>query len=167
MRYQRIKKDKRLRSLLLEGHITPEESRDMNEDVIQEQYELEGKSALLTEADKKFSIAISTILSLGNNAYQIFKSSKIETKREILKILLSNLQMKDRQISYNLRKPFDLIDSLNKKTPSKIEGVAIGEQESTKIGPKSVININFFLGHRSEILAMKEQVQMIRSFIHA
>ena len=45
--------------------------------------------------------------------------------------------------------------------------VCIGEQESTKIGPKSVININFFLGHRSEILAMKEQVQMIRSFIHA
>ena len=48
-----------------------------------------------------------------------------------------------------------------------IPTVCIGEQESTKIGPKSVININFFLGHRSEILAMKEQVQMIRSFIHA
>ncbi len=43
----------------------------------------------------------------------------------------------------------------------------IGEQESTKIGPKSVININFFLEHRSEILAMKEQVQMIRSFLAA
>ena len=45
--------------------------------------------------------------------------------------------------------------------------IQIGEQESTKIGPKSVININFFVEHRSEILAMKEQVQMIRSFIHA
>lgn len=120
-------KIKRLRSLLLEGHITPEEYRDMNEDIKQEQYELEGKSALLTEADKNFSIAISTILSLGNNAYQIFKNSRIETKRAILKLLLSNLQMKDKQVSYNLRKPFDLIDSLNKKTPPKIEGVAIGD----------------------------------------
>ena len=45
--------------------------------------------------------------------------------------------------------------------------VCIGEQETKKIAQKSVININFFLGHRSEILAMKEQVQMIRSFIHA
>ena len=53
-----------------------------------------------------------------------------------------------------------------KQRPKK-SAVCIGEQESTKIGPKSVININFFLGHRSEILAMKEQVQMIRSFIHA
>lgn len=33
----------------------------------------------------------------------------------------------DKQISYNLRKPFDLIDSLNEKTPTKIEGVAIGD----------------------------------------
>jgi hypothetical protein len=45
--------------------------------------------------------------------------------------------------------------------------VCIGEQEPTKIGPKSVININFFLGHRSEILAMKEQVKMIRSLLAA
>lgn len=56
--------------------------------------------------------------------------------------------------------------SLKTKKVLEFQGL-IGEQESTKIGPKSVININFFLGHRSEILAMKEQVQMIRSFIHA
>ena len=120
-------KIKRLRSLLLEGHITPEEYRDMNEDLKKEQYELEGKSELLTKADEKFSIAISTILSLGNNAYQIFQSSKVETKREILHLLLSNLKLQDRRISYTLRKPFDYISSLNKKTPSKKEGVAIGD----------------------------------------
>ena len=160
-------KIKRLRSLLLEGHLTPEEYRDMNEELKKEQYELEGKSTSLTQADENFSIAITTIMSLAKNAYQIFKSSRVETQRAILNILLSNLQIKDKQISYNLRKPFDLITSLNEKTPPKIEGVAIGEQESTKIGPKSVININFFVEHRSEILAMKEQVQMIRSFIHA
>lgn len=55
----------------------------MNEDLKKEQYELEGRSELLTEADEKFSIAVATILSLGNNAYQIFQSSKVETKREI------------------------------------------------------------------------------------
>ena len=54
-----------------------------------------------------------------------------------------------------------------KKTSHKERLFCIGEQESTKIGSKSVININFFVEHRSEILAMKEQVQMIRSFIHA
>ena len=68
-----------------------------------------------------------TILSLGNNAYQIFQSSKVETKREILHILLSNLKLQDRKISYTLRKPYDYIKSLNKKTPPKNEGVANGE----------------------------------------
>ena len=124
-------KIKRLRSLLLEGHISPEEYRDMNEDLKNEQYELEGKSELLTEADEKFSIAVATILSLGNNAYQIFQSSKVETKREILHILLSNLKLQDRKISYTLRKPYDYIRSLNKKRPSKTEGIAIGDAVSS------------------------------------
>ena len=118
---------KYLRSLLLKKEITPEEYRDMNEDLKKEQYELEGKSELLTEADEKFSIAVATILSLGNNAYQIFQSSKVETKREILHILLSNLKLQDRKISYTLRKPYDYIRSLNKKIPSKTEGIAIGD----------------------------------------
>lgn len=120
-------KIKRLRSLLLEDKITPEEYRDMNEELKQDKYELEGQSALLTEADEHFSIAISTIMSMAQNAYQIFKSSRVEAKRAILNILLSNLKIKDKQISYNLRKPFDLIDFLNEKTPPKIGGVAIGD----------------------------------------
>ena len=158
---------KYLRSLLLKKEITPEEYRDMNEDLKKEQYELEGKSELLTEADEKFSIAVTTILSLGNNAYQIFQSSKVETKREILHILLSNLKLQDRKISYTLRKPYDYIRSLNKKIPSKTEGIAIGERNEKKIAQKSVININFFLSHREEMLAMKEKVQMIKGFLAA
>lgn len=111
--------------MLLEGHISPEEYRDMNEDLKNEQYELEGKSELLTEADEKFSIAVATILSLGNNAYQIFQSSKVETKREILHILLSNLKLQDRKISYTLRKPYDYIRSLNKKYPQKLRALQL------------------------------------------
>lgn len=56
-----------------------------------------------------------------------FQSSKVETKREILHLLLSNLKLQDRKISYTLRKPFDYISSLNKKTPSIFEGVTIGD----------------------------------------
>ena len=43
------------------------------------------------------------------------------------------MQIKDKQISYNLRKPFDLIDSLNEKTPPKIGGVAIGDPNGTRL----------------------------------
>ena len=69
---------------------------------------------------------------IAKNAYQIFKSSRVEAQRAILNILLSNLQIKDKQISYNLRKPFDLINFLNKKTPPKIGGVAIGDPSENR-----------------------------------
>lgn len=111
---------------------TPERSNEIVSRLKQEQYELNNKLELLTKADEKFSIAVATILSLGNNAYQIFQSSKVETKREILHLLLSNLKLQDRKISYTLRKPYDYIRSLNKKTPSKKEGVAIGEPDGIR-----------------------------------
>ena len=114
-------------TLLVTQKITPERSNEIVSRLKQEQYELNNKLERLTKADEKFSIAVATILSLGNNAYQIFQSSKVETKREILHLLLSNLKLQDRKISYTLRKPYDYIRSLNKKTPSKKEGVAIGD----------------------------------------
>ena len=119
----------------------------MNEELKQEQYELEGQSALLTEADEHFSIAISTIMSMTQNAYQIFKSSRVEAKRAILNILLSNLQIKDKQISYNHRKPFDLIDSLNEKTPPKIGGVAIGDLRRDLSCAQVRLCLTFRFGH--------------------
>lgn len=114
-------------TLLVTQKITPERSNEIVSRLKQEQYELNNKLELLTKADEKFSIAVATILSLGNNAYQIFQSSKVETKREILHLLLSNLKLQDRKISYTLRKPYDYIRSLNKKIPSKTEGIAIGD----------------------------------------
>ena len=43
----------------------------------------------------------------------------------------------------------------------------MGELDSHKIALKKVININFFVVHREEVLAMKEQVQMIKDFLAA
>ena len=48
-----------------------------------------------------------------------------------------------------------------------IPTVCIGEPDSMKTAQKTVININFFLEHRSEVLAMKEQVQMIKGYLAA
>ncbi len=127
----------------------------MNKDLKEEQYELEGKSALLTEADENFSIALSTIMSMAKNAYQIFKSSRVETKRAILNILLSNLKITDKKISYTLRKPFDLIVSLNKKTPPKNEGVAFGDTNA--------INLELFLAPEYYQATM-ERYKEIRKF---
>ena len=81
----------------------------------------------LTQADEQFSIALGTVLSLGSNAYDIFSSSQVETKRAILNIVLANFKLDGQKFSYDLRKPFDWVQSLNKKIPSKTEGIAIGD----------------------------------------
>lgn len=86
----------------------------------------------LTQADEHFSIALGTVLSLGSNAYDIFSSSQVETKRAILNIVLANFKLDGQKFSYDLRKPFDWVQSLNKKTPSKKEGVAIGEPDGIR-----------------------------------
>ena len=90
------------------------------------------KWGALTYADERFSIALGTVLSLSSNAHDIFKSSKVDAKREILNIVLSNFKLEESKISYELRKPFDWVSSLNEKTPSKTEGVQIGDPNGNR-----------------------------------
>ena len=59
------------------------------------------------------------------------------------------------------------LQHLNKKRQILQPAVCIGELDSMKTAQKTVININFFLSHRSEVLAMKEQVQMIKGYLAA
>lgn len=56
----------------------------------------------------------------------IFSSSQVETKRAILNIVLANFKLGGQKFSYDFKKTFDWGQSLNKKIPSKKEGVAIG-----------------------------------------
>ncbi len=81
----------------------------------------------------------------------------------------SLLEHDNENIQSETLKSYELAESLKNKRLAKnfANLLQIGEPDSMKTAQKTVININFFLEHRSEILAMKEQVQMIRSFIHA
>ena len=63
----------------------------------------------------------------------------------------------------------NLLKGLETKETAGISqpAVCIGEPDSNELARNSVININFFLSHRSEVLAMKEQVQMIKGYLAA
>ncbi len=122
--------DKGLKNIRLDyakQKISAEEYNDISAVLKEEQYKLNDEINSLTQADEHFSIALGTVLSLGSNAYDIFSSSQVETKRAILNIVLANFKLDGQKFSYDLRKPFDWVQSLNKKTPSKKEGVAIGD----------------------------------------
>ena len=60
-----------------------------------------------------------------------------------------------------------IIDKKQEVTLKNATSLQIGELDSNELARNSVININFFLNHRSEVLAMKEQVQMIKGYLTA
>lgn len=61
------------------------------------------------QADENFLLTCSTVLELGRNAYQIFKSSEPNEKRQLLNFLLQNCLLDGKKLVFNLKMPFDAI----------------------------------------------------------
>ena len=56
---------------------------------------------------------ISHLLELSKNAHNLFKSANVTEKRKLVKTVLSNLELKDKQLGWKLKKPFDLMAFCN------------------------------------------------------
>jgi hypothetical protein len=65
--------------------------------------------AIHNQADEKFAITLTSLISLASRAYEIFESSKIEEKRRLINFMFSNLRMNGQKLEYALNTPFDLM----------------------------------------------------------
>lgn len=63
----------------------------------------------LQEADDNYFITTKYVLDVTNRAYDLFLSSEVEEKRQLIKLVLSNLRIEDENVFYDVQKPFDLI----------------------------------------------------------
>ncbi len=63
----------------------------------------------LQEADDNYYITVQYLLKLANHAYDLFLSSEVEEKRQLIKLVLSNLKLTDENLVYDVQKPFDVI----------------------------------------------------------
>ncbi len=63
----------------------------------------------LQEAEDNYYITSKYLLDLSCRAYELFVGSEVEEKRKIIKLILSNLVLKDENLVYDVHKPFDLI----------------------------------------------------------
>ena len=72
------------------------------------QYELNDKLKRFIEADENYSITLINLLNICSRAYELFASSKVEQKRQLINFLLSNLKLRDKPLEFELRKPFDV-----------------------------------------------------------
>jgi hypothetical protein len=49
------------------------------------------------------------VLSLAQRSREIFESSEVDEKRQLLKFVFQNLELKDKKLSITLREPFKMI----------------------------------------------------------
>jgi site-specific DNA recombinase len=70
-------------------------------------------------ADESFHMTANMVLNLARRAREIFESSEVEEKRQLLNFVFQNLELKDKKLSITLREPFKIIKdtSLLEKCP--------------------------------------------------
>lgn len=64
---------------------------------------------MLQEADDNYYITAQYLVELANKAYDLFKSSEVEERRQLIKLTLSNLTLEGKNVRYDLLNPFDTI----------------------------------------------------------
>jgi DNA invertase Pin-like site-specific DNA recombinase len=113
-----FKKNQKKLDILLETRIneriTEDEFNEKSLQIRRQQEEIIEKKKLHNDADEKFAITVSYLLTLSSRAYDIFKSSKPEEKRELMNFLLWNPTLKHGKLLYTYKKPFDIIARASK-----------------------------------------------------
>lgn len=93
----------------LKGSITETEYDNFYNTFRQQLTDINIKLDLLQEADDNYYITTKHLLELTNRAHDLFMSSEVEEKRQLIKLVLSNLSLDDEKLLYDAHKPFDLI----------------------------------------------------------
>ena len=71
---------------------------------------------LLTSDNKSFQLTASYLLDLAQRAEQLFKESDEALQNKLLEYVLSNIELKDKKLSYMFNDPFRPIVETKKKS---------------------------------------------------
>ena len=89
--------------------ITDSEYTERKNNYQEEVKKIQRKIEQLSKADEEYYILAESILSLAQRAGELFESSEMEQKRQIINLTLQNLTLDEKKLSYDLIKPFDVI----------------------------------------------------------
>lgn len=98
-----------LLTVRIDGSITKDEYDKRRNLLIEEKHNIECKIAKHSEADEDFEITVEYILDVASRTYELFKSSGIDKKRRILKLLFPNFFLNGANLEYTIRSPFNLL----------------------------------------------------------
>ena len=100
--------------LLTDGSITEDMFNKKLKEYKERQAEIEAEMKRYTEADENFHLTADMVLNLAQRACEIFDSSEIFEKRQLLNFLLQNLKLKGKNLMFTLKTPFDTIVQVEK-----------------------------------------------------
>jgi len=93
----------------LDGLISEEEYKKRSTKYRIEQKAIRQKLSRLHESDEHYYVKSNYLLNIANKAPQIFQSSKVEVKRQLINLVLWNPTLNGTTLSATYRKPFDLL----------------------------------------------------------
>lgn len=102
-----------LLDLRLDKSITEEEYTKKAYEMKQRQYEIDDQLKQYTKADEEFAISVSYLLNISMKAYDLYQSSNVEEKRQLIGFMLSNLRLKGNKLLWDYKKPFDALAFAN------------------------------------------------------
>jgi site-specific DNA recombinase len=116
----------------LDGRITEEMYDTKLREYKQRESELLVDMRIHSEADEEFYLTANTVLNVAKRALEIFQSSEVPEKRQFLNFLLQNCQLQDKTLTFDLKKPFDLIAvSAKSASPVKSKNTSSSTDVST------------------------------------
>jgi len=93
----------------LSGSITEAQYDRFYESLKEKAENISSRFKQLQEAEDNYYMTSRYILNLVNHAYELFKSSEVDERRQLIKLVLSNLRVEDGKVRYDVLKPFDLL----------------------------------------------------------
>ena len=98
----------RLKTAYLDGDFTRDEYLTEKQNIQREQEALEKRISELSTDNKEVEITLERLLEVVSKANFLYESSRIDRKRKILKLVFSNFFLNGSNLSYDIRKPFDM-----------------------------------------------------------
>jgi len=102
--------------VVADGILTREEFLHKKNKLKERQYELSDLLKSYDRVDDKFSKKLIGLINISSQAYETFKGSTVNEKRELLNFIFANLELKGRKLCYTLAFPFSEFEKINNCT---------------------------------------------------
>ncbi len=98
----------------LKGKISDEQYDKFYESFTSQKDDIAIRLSQLQEAEDNYYVTAKYVLELSKHAYDLFKSSEVDEKRQLITLVLQNVKLNGKKIVWEAHKPFDVMINAHK-----------------------------------------------------